>query len=127
MRSVASFLMSSSMSGSARSLSDLARQVPYAKRQNKIESEKDEENTTLCALMVHSRAVLPLSILSDLGVRQDAKRAIAHQPLVTRVPTFSPRTMRTSSPGVAMLKTRNGRLLSRHITIAVASITLRRS
>src|SRR5580700_12029399 len=46
---------------------------------------------------------------------------------VTAVPTSSPRTMRVRSPGLFRLKTRSGRRLSRHMTMAVASMTFRRS
>src|SRR5690606_26245821 len=41
----------------------------------------------------------------------------------TAVPTKCPRTSRTRSPGLLRLKTMSGRSLSRHITIAVASMT----
>src|SRR5690606_28527371 len=43
--------------------------------------------------------------------------------LPTAVPTLWPRTSRTRSPGVLRLKTISGKSLSRHITIAVASMT----
>ena len=47
--------------------------------------------------------------------------------LVTSVPTSSPRTIRNNSPGTVRSKTRSGKSFSRHITMAVASITARRS
>src|SRR5690606_31560751 len=43
--------------------------------------------------------------------------------LPTAVPTASPRTSRTRSPGVLRLKTTSGKSLSLHITMAVASMT----
>src|SRR5690606_313425 len=43
--------------------------------------------------------------------------------LPTAVPKLCPRTSRTRSPGLLRLKTMRGKSLSRHITMAVASIT----
>ena len=46
---------------------------------------------------------------------------------MTDVPTGSPVTTRTRSPGLLRLNTMSGRLFSRHMTIAVASMTRRSS
>src|SRR5688572_14672576 len=46
---------------------------------------------------------------------------------MTEVPTASPVTTRTRSPGVFKLNTTSGRLFSRHMTMAVASMTRRSS
>src|SRR5207302_11253644 len=43
---------------------------------------------------------------------------------VTVVPTSSPFTMRVRSPELLRLNTRKGKRLSRHMTMAVASMTL---
>src|SRR5262245_45669888 len=84
-----------------------------------------------------ARAHLPVVVLEERDALAHALHRVAahfvlhvrprYSPLATSVPTSSPSTIRSRSPSFIRLNTLSGSPLSRHITIAVASITPRRS